>query len=268
MPRESPAVSENVSADEEELKKTDAKASKADADEGSAAETAEGDSEEGNEEEYEIEEILQAKKGVFGGGKLAYFVKWKGYGPEENSWVNEEDAGNATDLISKFWKGQSKKGEKKTSRKSTDTPKRPRKSTADASDGESAHTSKKRGRKSQTKELNGDAEGEETRPAKKHKKSKAEADNASARTSSPVVLPEEEEIGNMASYMNVADWSHLVNRIDTVEQKDGELLVYFTLTDTNERVVEKSEVCRKKFPQKMLDFYEKNLRWRESNSDD
>jgi len=72
----------------------------------------------------------------------------------------------------------------------------------------------------------------------------------------------------MASYMNVADWSHLVNRIDTVEQKDGELLVYFTLTDTNERVVEKSEVCRKKFPQKMLDFYEKNLRWRESNSDD
>jgi Chromo (CHRromatin Organisation MOdifier) domain len=26
-------------------------------------------------------------------GRMGYFVKWKGYGKEENSWVDEKDAG-------------------------------------------------------------------------------------------------------------------------------------------------------------------------------
>jgi hypothetical protein len=75
---------------------------------------------EGDEEEYEIEGILDAKKGAFPQvmwslsrffachtvlgascylhilqGRTGYFVKWKGYGEEENSWVDEKDAGCA-----------------------------------------------------------------------------------------------------------------------------------------------------------------------------
>lgn len=73
------------------------------------------DEEEEEEEEYEIEKILDAKKGQFSGvspfilcspvirdqsmcplatkGRMGYFVKWKGYGEEHNSWVDEHDAG-------------------------------------------------------------------------------------------------------------------------------------------------------------------------------
>ncbi|KAG6884184.1 hypothetical protein C0993_000559 [Termitomyces sp. T159_Od127] len=57
----------------------------------------------GEEEEYEIEEILNAKKGYFPDGRMGYFVKWKGFNSSENSWVDEHDAGNAKALIEEFW---------------------------------------------------------------------------------------------------------------------------------------------------------------------
>ena len=42
------------------------------------------------EEEYEVEDIVGHKMYR---GKLRYLVKWKGYGEEHNSWVDEKDAG-------------------------------------------------------------------------------------------------------------------------------------------------------------------------------
>jgi chromobox protein 5 len=60
------------------------------------------------DEEYEIEEVIESQKGYFGDvrslscfntgnidasqGKYGYFVKWKGYPSEDNSWVHEDDA--------------------------------------------------------------------------------------------------------------------------------------------------------------------------------
>lgn len=69
----------------------------------------EDDDNEGGEE-YEIEKILDAKRGVFADvrvflvpqsqyieaevqGRIGYFVKWKGYDSNENSWVDEHDIG-------------------------------------------------------------------------------------------------------------------------------------------------------------------------------
>lgn len=80
---------------------------KAKSDEASAPEDGDGD-----DEEYEIEAILDAKHGAFPGvcflfnalkslvvycftrrqNTIGYFVKWKGYGDEHNSWVNQQDA--------------------------------------------------------------------------------------------------------------------------------------------------------------------------------
>jgi len=61
-----------------------------------------------------------------------------------------------------------------------------------------------------------------------------------------------------------------VERVDTVERTDdGKLLVYFTLNRKGlikaggERCREDSSLCKEKFPKALLEFYERNLRWRQ-----
>src|SRR5271170_2901380 len=51
------------------------------------------------EEEYEVEEILDSRMHY---GKLQYFVKWKGYTTEENSWEPAENVANALDAVANF----------------------------------------------------------------------------------------------------------------------------------------------------------------------
>jgi Chromo (CHRromatin Organisation MOdifier) domain len=55
--------------------------------------TAKGDT------EYEVEMILDSH---LHRAKLQYLVKWKGYGPEENSWEPESNLGNSKWLVDAF----------------------------------------------------------------------------------------------------------------------------------------------------------------------
>lgn len=50
-------------------------------------------------EEYEVEKILSTKRIR---GKPHYLVKWKGYGDHENTWQNEQDLKNCTQLLNEF----------------------------------------------------------------------------------------------------------------------------------------------------------------------
>ncbi|KAF8166556.1 hypothetical protein K438DRAFT_1616598 [Mycena galopus ATCC 62051] len=210
-----------------------------------------GEDEEDGDEEYEIEAILDAKKGQFGKNKMGYFVKWKGYGPEHNSWVAEDDAGNATELIKAF-------NEKKKSPKKALEPKRSRKSMGDdVSDADgSASAAKKRGRKS-VSEKPADKEDDE-RPTKKPRKT-AEKKTDAPKTTSAEPLPDE-EVGTMEEHMQAPTWDQLIKKIDTVERVDDTLFVYFTLNG-GERIREDSKICADKFPKMLIEFYESNLRW-------
>jgi len=51
------------------------------------------------ETEYEVEKILNSRMYY---QKLQFLVAWKGYGQEENSWVNASDV-HALDLIQEFY---------------------------------------------------------------------------------------------------------------------------------------------------------------------
>ncbi|KAJ7493191.1 hypothetical protein B0H11DRAFT_2005272 [Mycena galericulata] len=220
------------------------------------------------EEEYEIEAILGAKKGQFEQGKLGYFVKWKGYSDEHNSWVTEEDAANAKKLTDAYWARNPRKSPKKPAESASS--KRPRKSVADddASDagGSASAAPKKRNRKSASaKAADRDDDGP---PAKKPRKSTTDKDKrkttSGSRARSVQEEEQEEEIGNMAEHMHAPTWDQLIEHIDTVERADDKLYVYFTLKG-GERIREESGICADKFPKMLIHFYESNLRWKEAD---
>ncbi|QRW24201.1 Retrotransposable element Tf2 protein [Rhizoctonia solani] len=56
--------------------------------------------------EYEVEQIIDSKQQR---GKWFYLIKWKGYGPEDNSWELEELLEHSQEEIQRFNKSQLKK---------------------------------------------------------------------------------------------------------------------------------------------------------------
>ena len=54
------------------------------------------------QEEFEVEEVVDSRKGR--GGKIFYKVKWKGYGPHEMTWEPTENVTNAEKAVKEFHK--------------------------------------------------------------------------------------------------------------------------------------------------------------------
>ncbi|KAI0794104.1 hypothetical protein C8Q74DRAFT_1365627 [Fomes fomentarius] len=242
-----------------------------------------GDEDEGSsavdDEEYEIEAILDAKHGVFAHGRVGYFVKWKGYSEEHNSWVDEHDAIGAKELISEFWKKNGKKGgPRKSETKPKPTPKQPRKSAAskeDVSEMEeevtTAPTQKKRGRPPRTsnaRAVSEEQEEEKEAPSKKKQRKSTGGKAANGRRTSVATADkdEEDEYADMKQWAEATTWEHLIESIDTVERTDdGELYVYFTLKHDKGHGRERSDICKKKMPYALIEFYEGNLRWKQTD---
>ena len=74
-----------------------------------------------DEEEFEVEAILQREDLQ---GTAYYLVRWKGYPPEYDQWVSEDDMSNAQGLISNY--NQSQKPHAKTPKRQKKTPARRR----------------------------------------------------------------------------------------------------------------------------------------------
>jgi len=245
------------------VKARSVKDSAVNAEEHSEVENAEDGEDDEEEEEYEIEGIMDSQRASK--GKFRYFVKWKGYDESHNSWVEEDDAGNATELINTYWR--SIKGKKAAGRKSA----------APASEkGSESSTSaaKKRGRTSakQESDIEEIDDGERLSAAKKARKSNGTSKSVKKSESvAPMEVDESEteHVGDMSKYAKYQSWEKLIKSIDTVEKgDDGDLLVYFTMKQNSDKHVQPSSVCREKFPQLLLEFYESHLRWKQVESGD
>jgi len=221
----------------------------------------------GEESEYEIESIIDAKRGGNGPG-FAYLVSWKGYSAEHNSWVDQDDAGNAGDLIAEYWKKNSKD---KKGRKSVDKPKAARKSVArDASADVSSSVAKKRGRTKVKDDSDVEAESDGGKAkVKRAKKSTSGTKTTKSSSSMDVDGVDADDIGQMENYMELESWEKLIKSVDTVEKgDDGHLYVYFTLKTDGERHRQRSDVCKQRFPLQLINFYEGHLRWKQVDGTD
>jgi len=210
--------------------------------------------EDGVEEEYEIEAILKVRRNMFG-TRMGYFVKWKGYPPSENSWVDEMDAGGADELIREYWATNSSKSSKAAKSRSNGSPNgkgtasrgRPRKS--DVAPTSRAATSKR----ALTGDNTSDSEAE---PADNGRvKRLRESSNDIGDDSLPTA-------SSMKEFASKKNWEKSVKEIETVQRdQEGALTVYFTLSN-GQRVKESASLCRVKMPQKMFNFYECAIAWR------
>ncbi|KAH9857246.1 hypothetical protein C2E23DRAFT_807144 [Lenzites betulinus] len=277
MPRVTSKGDDSASESENErprsAKKQSASASKSASKarvEDSAAEEGSEDDEE-DEEEFEIEAILDAKHGAFPEGRVGYLVKWKNYGEEHNSWVDENDAQGAKVLINEFWK-KNKKNPRKSEPKPKPTPK-PSKSSVKTVDSDAEEPApKKRGRTSKAASAR-EASEDEDEPVPKQKKPRkstgSAAKNGKRKSNADAMDEDDDTYVDMRKWKDATSWEHLVESIDTVERTEsGDLFVYFTLKGGKGHGREKSELCKKKMPYKLIEFYESNLRWKPNEEDD
>lgn len=248
-------------------------------------EPVEGDEE---EEEYEIEAILDAKIDCFPGNKLGYLVKWKGYSEEHNSWVSQDDAINCNDLIQDYWDKQ-KKEKTAPSKKGTTVSATTRKSEAPSASTKTSSTAASRKRatpEDEPESISAPAKKRGRPPKQPQPVSESEDDAPVAKTTTKRARPgpmkaatkakdsdamdedePERSYYNMAhsKYKDLRSWEDMIDHIDTVERTDdGKLIVYFMLNKKHGGKLcrEESSLCRQKFPNLLLDFYEHNLRWR------
>lgn len=208
------------------------KAESAAADSAAATDKSDGSSEE--EEEYAVEKICARRVRK---GKVEYFLKWKGYSEEENTWEPEENL-DCQDLIQQYEADRLKEEQSKSEK--------PAKKDTGNTSGRSSSASNKR-------KTAGDEKNTSANTKKKSRRDshKSETDNESVSESTSSKTTEK------TGFDKGLDAEKILGASDS----GGVLtfLIQFKGIDQAEMVP--ASVANVKIPQMVIKFYEERLSW-------
>nr|VZI52731.1 unnamed protein product [Spirometra erinaceieuropaei] len=199
------------------------------------------DSDEIAEDEYQVERITKVR---IRNGRKEYFLKWKGYPEEENTWEPEENL-DCPDLIKEFEERMKKeRGPTTPSRPSTSAVTRQRGKSSTASPGSSSDATVEPAKGKKRSRLSASA-GEDEDSASESKKSaeetpKSATPSKTARGFSRGLKPD---------------------RIIGATDSSGELMFLIKWKDSSEADLVPAREANVKCPQTVIRFYEERLTW-------
>jgi len=193
---------------------------------------------EGGGEEYVVEKIL-LKRLVK--GKTEYFLKWQGFGEEDNTWEPEENLG-CPELIAEFERQWEEKERKK--REARQAAKKRPASVVDVDEDYMVVEHRK-----ETKRDSSIVSGEASSKRAKTTSSWKESSYTSPRVSS---RPTE---------INGFDRGLRPSKIIGASDATGELMFLMQWKDSDEASLVSSRQAKQKCPQVVLTFYEEMLNW-------
>jgi len=197
--------------------------------------------EEEEEEEYVVEKILDKRLRA---GKVEYFLKWKGYSEEDNTWEPEENL-ECQDLIQAFLEKEKQKTQKpeKEKEKPVKTVARKEKPVeAEKPEKAAALTSVKKRDKGEDKEQDEPSSTSTSASGKK----KARRDPAGPKGFDRDLEPE---------------------KIIGATDANGELSFLMKWKDSEEADMVKAEDANKRCPQVVIKFYEDRLTWQSTSTE-
>ncbi|GLV42373.1 Heterochromatin Protein 1b [Carabus blaptoides fortunei] len=206
-----------------------------------------------SEEEYSVEKILDKR---IKDGKVEYFLKWKGYSHEDNTWEPEDNL-DCPDLISAFEEARKKKEERKGGPSS-----RKRKASVSSEDTDKTEKPAKEEKKK---------ENEKSKKTKKDDKDKKDKD----KDKETELKKDKEQDGKKNSDKNkdekkVEGFERNLDpeRIIGASDTSGQLMFLMKWKGTDDADLVPAAEANKKCPQIVIKFYEERLTWHTPNSED
>ncbi|CAG0887160.1 unnamed protein product [Cyprideis torosa] len=187
------------------------------------------------EEEYEVEKIMDKK---IEGGKIHYFIKWKGYGPDDNTWEPAENL-ECPELINEF---ERKETERKSKAKKDKDKKREHGRDSTPSTSSAA--------------VNGSAAG--ATGSRKEKSSGHHTSSKKDEDPAPKKKKKDEGTGFDKGY----EADKIIGATDT----SGELMFLIKWKQSEEADLVPAKVANLKCPQVVIKFYEDRLTWHSSGA--
>jgi len=190
------------------------------------------------EEEYVVEKIVDRR--VMKGGKIEYFLKWKGYDDSQNTWEPKDNL-DCPELIRDF-EAKRKAKEEAKQKESKAGPKSSKRKNDDAESSVKADSS------------DDDAPVQKRKPPGiKPSKNNATKSNKENRDSDDEI--EEGKTG--------FDMGYIPEKIIGATDQDGQLLFLVQWKGKNKAQLVASKIARKHCPDLVIDFYEARLTWQQ-----